>query len=370
MSKRKRTSNIEKWIKEERGIGNGPEYKPWLKIQDVSSQGRSTRLKGIKTKRQHEFLSDMEKYYFYISEFSNCVTDIREQFPLLPIEETILIADELGIEHPKHPKTGEYVVMTTDFVLTVDNGNKRIDIARTVKSNEDLFNERIIQKFEIEREYCSCENGKNTRRSFSSYVTYISKTKSSSSKQRTREDENTKKYYGENDSIRSTADSGGQKLARGPEHQMLYEIQAQGELQDFINVLKLLEQYPQVKVIRAFMNVLPEGSGERKFTKLSDGVTKRRYVIAEIFLMNGKQYNIVEKERGNRSLSMLILSTSTIHNLNSIFNCLLVNLVNDNGTWTSKTLNIIENYGVIVMKAKHSSKGVRHRSEILLSKLV
>ncbi|MEW9502895.1 TnsA endonuclease N-terminal domain-containing protein [Jeotgalibacillus marinus] len=72
----------------------------------------------------------MEKHYFYISEFFNCIKDIREQFPLLPIEETIIIADELGIDHPKHPKTGEYIVMTTDFILTVENGNERIDIAR------------------------------------------------------------------------------------------------------------------------------------------------------------------------------------------------------------------------------------------------
>jgi hypothetical protein len=153
MVKRKRTSDIEKWIKEGRGTGRGPEYKPWLNIQDVSSSGRSTRLRGIKTRRQHEFLSDFEKNYFYLSEFSDYITDIREQFPLLPLEETVLIAEELGIPHPKHPMTGEYVVMTTDFLLTVSKENQNFDIARTVKIKEDLFNERVIQKFEIEREY-------------------------------------------------------------------------------------------------------------------------------------------------------------------------------------------------------------------------
>ena len=51
MSKRTRTSKIEKWIKEGRGSGVGADYKPWLNIQDVSSLGRSTRLKGIKTNR-------------------------------------------------------------------------------------------------------------------------------------------------------------------------------------------------------------------------------------------------------------------------------------------------------------------------------
>nr|WP_241774588.1 MULTISPECIES: hypothetical protein [Lysinibacillus] len=37
MSKRARTSKIEKWIKEGRGTSVGSEYKPWLNIQDVAS---------------------------------------------------------------------------------------------------------------------------------------------------------------------------------------------------------------------------------------------------------------------------------------------------------------------------------------------
>lgn len=64
MSKRKRTSEIEQWIKQGRGTGIGVDYKPWLKIQDVSSKGRSTRLKGIKTNRQHEFLSEFRTQLF------------------------------------------------------------------------------------------------------------------------------------------------------------------------------------------------------------------------------------------------------------------------------------------------------------------
>ncbi|GAE37133.1 heteromeric transposase endonuclease subunit TnsA [Halalkalibacter akibai] len=153
MSKRNRTSKIEKWIKEGRGSGIGSEYKPWLKIQDVSSLGRSTRLKGIKTKRQHEFLSDLERNYFYITEFSDFVIDIREQFPLLPLEETSVIANELGIKHPTDPKTGELIVMTTDFLLTINNGQGVIDVAHTIKMKDELLKERILEKFEIEREY-------------------------------------------------------------------------------------------------------------------------------------------------------------------------------------------------------------------------
>ncbi|GLC89709.1 TnsA endonuclease N-terminal domain-containing protein [Lysinibacillus piscis] len=153
MSKRTRTSKIEKWIKEGRGSGIGSDYKPWLNIQDVSSLGRSTRLKGIKTNRQHEFLSDLERNYFYLTEYSDFVVDIREQFPLLPLEETIVIADELGIKHPTDPKTHEPVVMTTDFLLTVDKGEGFVELARTIKMKDELLKERVIEKFEIERVY-------------------------------------------------------------------------------------------------------------------------------------------------------------------------------------------------------------------------
>lgn len=153
MAKRKRTQNTEAMLKEGRGRGVGKEYIPWIKIQDVPSAGRVTRLKGIKTNRQHEFLSDMERDYFYFLEFSDDVVDIREQYPLLPIEDTLAIAMELGIEHPKDPKTGEAIVMTTDFLITLNKDNKYCELARTIKSKDDLLNKRVLEKFEIERIY-------------------------------------------------------------------------------------------------------------------------------------------------------------------------------------------------------------------------
>lgn len=201
-------------------------------------------------------------------------------------------------------------------------------------------------------------------------VPKVKRIKRGSSKQRLEEDENTKRYFGNNDSIRSTADSGGQQLARGLEHQMLHEIKAQGELQDFVNVLKVLEQYPEIKAIRAFTDVLPEGLGGRKFTKLSDGVTKRHYVIAEVYMMNGELFNIIEVEREHRSLSTLILYSPSKQDWGTIINYLLVNLVNDSGTWTGKSLSYFKTQGIKIEKAKHSSKGIRHRAGILLGKFL
>lgn len=51
-------------------------------------------------------------------EITDDVIDIREQYPLLPLKDTLEIANELGIEQPKHPQTKEPIVMTTDFLIT------------------------------------------------------------------------------------------------------------------------------------------------------------------------------------------------------------------------------------------------------------
>lgn len=156
MAKRKRTTSqttIEKRINEGRGQGRGGDYQPWLFIQDVPSQGLATRIKGWKTKRVHHLLSNLELSYFYILEWSPVVFDIREQYPLLPLEETLAIAEQCDIRHPTDPKTKEPVVMTTDFFITVPRSIEVIEQARTLKTAKDLQSKRTVEKLEIERCY-------------------------------------------------------------------------------------------------------------------------------------------------------------------------------------------------------------------------
>jgi hypothetical protein len=156
MAKRKRQTTqavIEKRLKEGRGQGTGVTYKPWLTIQDVSSNGICKRIKGLTTERRHEFLSRLEVHYFYILDWSPVVEDIREQYPLLPLSETLEVAEQLGIRHPTDSKTQEPIVMTTDFYIAIRQDMGVSYQARTVKPSGELENERTIEKFEIERQY-------------------------------------------------------------------------------------------------------------------------------------------------------------------------------------------------------------------------
>ncbi|MGG0718921.1 TnsA endonuclease N-terminal domain-containing protein [Robertmurraya massiliosenegalensis] len=145
-------AKISRYIKEGRGQGELALYKPWLTIQDVPSSGRVHRFIGWKTSREHHLLSDLEFNYLCFCDWADNVIDIREQFPL-DRELTLQIADDLGIKHPLDNKTNTTIVMTTDFFLTVREGSSIVYKARTLKFEKDLNDERVIEKFEIEKCY-------------------------------------------------------------------------------------------------------------------------------------------------------------------------------------------------------------------------
>ncbi|MGY1423458.1 Tn7-like element transposition protein TnsE [Bacillus cereus] len=264
--------------------------------------------------------------------------------------------DNISISHPEiqeRAKSDEAKKITYHKQNKKD-GEEELTLDEQVDGSTEDFD--LVQMNQLKHEYTK--------------VPKIERVKGNSTRQRTKEDENTKKYYINNDSVRSTADVGGEQLVRGLEHQMLHEIQAQGELQDFINVLKIMERHSQVRAIRAFIDVLPDGLSERKFTKLSDGITKRCYVIAEVYMTDGRRFNIVEIERENRSLSTLILSIPTICDLNFIYSCLFLSLVNNSGAWIKKSLESIRDKGVEIVRAKHSSRNIHNRAQNLLNKLL
>lgn len=109
MSARKRKwtqATIDRYIKEGRGQGEGKDYKPWITVRDVSSRGRSSRPPSWKTNREHHLLSDNEKRLFYLFEWSESITDIREQFPLSNLDLATKIADEMGWKYPKDSESG------------------------------------------------------------------------------------------------------------------------------------------------------------------------------------------------------------------------------------------------------------------------
>lgn len=148
--------DIERHIANGFGSGAGVGYVPWLRVQDVPSMGRSHKIQGVKVERIHHLLSDLERAYLLVCEFSEDVVDIREQYPLLPVESTQAIAKAIGVRYPRYRSTALPLVMTTDFLLTVrqPDGDFK-SIARTIKYQSNLKEDslRTLEKLEIERRF-------------------------------------------------------------------------------------------------------------------------------------------------------------------------------------------------------------------------
>jgi len=144
---------IAKRMQEGRGKGTGKNYIPWIKVHEVPSKGRSSIRMGWKTGREHHLLSALEASYFFTLEWNQPCTDIREQYPLLPLAETIEIAEHIKVKHPRDPKTKAFIVMSTDFLGTFNVNAASPLKARSVKYEVDRQVSRTQEKLLIEREY-------------------------------------------------------------------------------------------------------------------------------------------------------------------------------------------------------------------------
>lgn len=138
-----------RWIKEGRGQGSGKNYKPWLTVRDVASEGRSHRIFGHLTKRTHHLLSDLELATFLLLQWRQSTEDIREQFPLDP-EVTKQICRSSGISHPSHSGAVQY--LSSDFVVSAKEKENPV-FAIQVKPVSKLASKRVIEKLEVERRY-------------------------------------------------------------------------------------------------------------------------------------------------------------------------------------------------------------------------
>lgn len=145
---------IEKFKAEGRGIGEFENYKPWLTVRDFPSKGRSSREKGVKVKREYHFLSDLERYFFYITEWDDNVVNIREQFPVLDRSKTMEIAEILGYQHPRSNTTKVNAVITADFLVTYKKTDGELTtVARSIKPHKELQKKRTLEKLIIEKYY-------------------------------------------------------------------------------------------------------------------------------------------------------------------------------------------------------------------------
>lgn len=141
----KRISEISKF-KQGRGTGRGKDYKPWIYISELNSIGTAESVPDWKHGRMIQCLSQGEVWAYHYLRFNDNVSDIREQFPLLPINETGAIAAEMGTKGAFN----DNIVMTLDFLVTRTDGS---EFGVSVKDSETSYTKRDRELFDVQKEY-------------------------------------------------------------------------------------------------------------------------------------------------------------------------------------------------------------------------
>lgn len=194
----------------------------------------------------------------------------------------------------------------------------------------------------------------------------ITKVRRDSNKKRDFEDEYTKRRFIDKQGKRSTADVGGNQVARGLEQQGLTDIQIDGELGEFIKAMKVLQEYEELQSINVIQGSLKEFSETKRFVYLSDGITERKYVIAEIKLFSGKEVSVIEAEREEKAISTLIFTFENQEIKESIYRNVINGLINDGGSWDK---SILQYNTLKYVTLRHGKKDIKHRATLIFNKL-
>lgn len=194
----------------------------------------------------------------------------------------------------------------------------------------------------------------------------ITKLRRNSNKKREFEDEHTKKRF-INDSLkRSTADVGGNQVTRGLEKQVLSDVKIDGELGEFIKVMRVLQDFPEVQSINIIQGSLKEFSSTKRFVYLSDGVTERKYVIAEIKFFSGREVSVIEVEREYRALSTLMMSLTAPTNTKYQYRPILDSLADNSGTWDKHMLSLQR---ILYVTLRHVRKSPEYQAKRFIEKI-
>lgn len=258
--------------------------------------------------------------------------------------------NELNIYHPSFEdqkssnktKIRTYINLNKDSDRIIDDG-----LNASAKSDESIEEDLIIHEYinipKVKKEKTGCIN------------------------KRTKEDINTKQYIKEDDKRRTLADEGGINVIKGLEVSNVDLEMVNGELREFIEVLNLLRNMNGIKSVEIKVAELPLG---RKFSYLSDGITRRRCVIATVFNYKNIEYKIIEVERDGRSISTLILSSINYNNYLKVYNIILRGLVNESGRWNIEVLKSLDNENIVVKRHKHIKNSVDIKMKKIFKKLI
>ncbi|NFG38426.1 hypothetical protein FDB30_16385 [Clostridium botulinum] len=262
--------------------------------------------------------------------------------------------DEIEIYHPsfeERKKSDKAKIRTYTYL----NNNSDDRIVDNKIDGANNFDESVNEEL-ITHEYINMPK--------------VKKEKTRTGNLRVNEDNKTKKYIINDDNLRTLSSEGGMKKANGIEasasDSTIMPTEVKGELKEFIEVLNLLKNMKGIESVQIKIVELPLG---RKFSYLSDGVTRRKCLTVIIEIKDGKQCCILEIERDGKNISTILLSSMVECNWKNKYELILRGVVEESGSWDNDIFSILEKQSIKVIRNKHIRKNTFEKAMVVYQKL-
>jgi hypothetical protein len=148
----------EKWYNAHANSIDTDFYEPMWRVEDVKSYGIKAKIKHFKDfNRAVHVLSQNELLMFMHIAWDKSIVQSYEQYAL-PLNETLVIAKQLGVKHPVYPQNKDVPIQQTLDFYCHKEAFKRIGYA--VKQENELFKIRSVEKLAIQEAWCetnTCE---------------------------------------------------------------------------------------------------------------------------------------------------------------------------------------------------------------------
>lgn len=270
---------------------------------------------------------------------------------IIKVKEKRINFNEIRVFHPSFEKYERSdKAKKWSYVSLSNNGDNKRTIDNetdgSTKAAESIKDELVVQ------EYLN--------------IPKIKKEKTGHADRHEREDENTKKFVKEDDDRRTFADEGGFNKAKAIEVSGVDLKSISGELKGFIQVLNLLKNIREIKSIQFKIINLPLG---RKFSFLSDGITRRRCVVVKMYI-RGLRYTVLEVERERKTLSILLFrATSNRVSNDKAISIILRGLINNSGSWDNDVFKLLK-LDIIFKRIRHIRGTQQQKANELYKKII
>ena len=268
---------------------------------------------------------------------------------LLELKNKKINVREIQVEHPMlssiqvvgSPKRREFITYThskheeIQLETKIDGASKGLDL---IKSNQIIHYydiSPVIFKNGLEKEY-----------------------------RRIQGDENTKQYFHDDKGKRTLGDIEGERKLKGLEFVKPQDVHITGELNEFIQIIKLLERKSDIEKIDVLIDNLPIGNGG-KFARLDDEYTPRKYIFCKIIMKDNRERMLIEVERENKALSTLILKADREQIWERICIELLIGVIKNHGSWDKNNTDKFTMMGIDIIRKRHNSMTLMNNCNII-----